>query len=763
MINQGLPKLRVSKSKKNAEWGKQAIDGIINNSSFASGKSEDFSRNKNYYLGKIDKADYKYVVNPYNHKQYADKFPAKIRNYNIIRPIIDLLLGEKAKRPRQLQVLCLNPDAIDIKKELQYKEVLKGLQQMFINSLNELGMETGMETQEVESPIDIEAKFSAKYKDERAALGQDIYEYLDWFLNLDDLYQQAFKEWLINGKIVSFKESAFNDVDYQIIPAEDFDHDRSGSLRYIEDGAWGVHMKRMTVSDVVDRFHDDLTETQLDFLENPNEYQDNDMPSFTLGHIENSSHSNYTDNDRIVNVYHVAFKALKKIGILTYIDENGTIQEMEVSEEYKFQKEFGDISIKWFWVNEVYHGYRIDKNIHLPVTPFNTQRGSLDNPSKCKLPYNGIIGESSVVETGIAYQLLYNIFHFRLEHSVSKNKDKILLMEMNTIPKKHGWDADKFMYTADAAGFAFVDSTAENAQGDRVNFNQWSVLDMSLSNYISAQFELLSAVKNEWEESLGISRQRKGNIMASDGRGNTERSIFQSSIMTEELFRLADDFEMKEASGLLSTAKTAYKDGKKAVYIIGEQGMKLLEVNPGDLDDVELGIVPVNDYMAIENLQTLKSMAMEFAQNGMKGSTVAELLESKSMSKIKQQLQKVEQAERQFEAQQQEAQAKSQQEAQAQALEIQREDREDKQGHDAQENQLDRDNAVLIKSMDMEGEDAPDNTMDEQRHELDREKFNNDKALRSKELNHKIQHDNKKLALEGKKLAKTSNNSNSNK
>ena len=55
-----------------------------------------------------------------------------------------------------------------------------------------------------------------------------------------------------------------------------------------------------------------------------------------------------------------------------------------------------------------------------------------------------------------------------------------MLMEMNTIPKRHGWDEEKFMYYADAMGFAFIDSTAEGKSGERVTFNQYQVLDMSL-------------------------------------------------------------------------------------------------------------------------------------------------------------------------------------------------------------------------------------------------------------------------------------------
>ena len=133
-----------------------------------------------------------------------------------------------------------------------------------------------------------------------------------------------------------------------------------------------------------------------------------------------------------------------------------------------------------------------------------------------------------------------------------------MLMEMNTIPKRHGWDEEKFMYYADAMGYAFIDSTAEGKRGERVSFNQFQVLDMSLGQYIAAQFQLLQSVKMEWEELVGISRQRKGQVQASDGIGATERAVFQSSVMTEELFRRFDKFTEREFNGLLDTAKVAY-------------------------------------------------------------------------------------------------------------------------------------------------------------------------------------------------------------
>ena len=114
------------------------------------------------------------------------------------------------------------------------------------------------------------------------------------------------------------------------------------------------------------------------------------------------------------------------------------------------------------------------------------------------------------------------------------------------------------MYYADAMGYAFIDSTAEGKRGERVSFNQFQVIGyVSLGQYMAAQFQLLQSVKMEWEELVGISRQRKGQVQASDGIGATERAVFQSSVMTEELFRRFDKFTEREFNGLLDTAKVA--------------------------------------------------------------------------------------------------------------------------------------------------------------------------------------------------------------
>ena len=69
------------------------------------------------YNGNLAEADYNYVINPYNSEKHKTKGFAKLRSYNIIKPVVDLLLGEKAKDLSH-QVVVRNSDMKSMQDEL---------------------------------------------------------------------------------------------------------------------------------------------------------------------------------------------------------------------------------------------------------------------------------------------------------------------------------------------------------------------------------------------------------------------------------------------------------------------------------------------------------------------------------------------------------------------------------------------------------------------------------------------------------------------
>ena len=129
-----IPQQRVPKSKKTRKWAEECVDAFIDMSKF--GMSERRSRLKalyEYYNGNIDDEDYKYVLKPYG--KTRSNFPSKLRNYPIIKPIIDLLLGEKSKRPLNYSVIVTNADSVTRKEEAKKQAPFTQVQKMFLNEL----------------------------------------------------------------------------------------------------------------------------------------------------------------------------------------------------------------------------------------------------------------------------------------------------------------------------------------------------------------------------------------------------------------------------------------------------------------------------------------------------------------------------------------------------------------------------------------------------------------------------------------------------
>lgn len=668
-----LPKQRVPLSEKQKkDWQEGSVRAVIAKSKLGQTptRRSDLADYYDAYYGILDPKQFSYVVNPYNTKDSKLlNFPARLRNYNIIAPVVDLHLGEFLKRPMDWMVAVKGADVETKLQEETRKAIIQGLEQEFVNGLNEAGMDTGMPSKDVPTPRDIAQMKAATYKDIRAVMGQDAIDYIIANVDWDYKTVKAFKDWLIAGMAFTYRGVEHDEVVYEMISPFDIDYSASRDVDFKEDGDWQVCRRRMTANAIVDRFYDMLSEKDIDFLSD----KQGDGGSEIVFTIESDSRPDRPDGDDTpegeFDVYHVVWKSYRKIGILTYLDEYGMDQQMEVDETYRPDKTLGE-TVEWYWVDEVWNGWTINQKIFFGVAPLMFQRGLMGNPSAGKMPYNGIVG-ISLVKTGLAYQILYDIFHYRLEQTVAKNKGKIALMEINAIPKRHGWTEDKFMYYADVANFAFIDSTAEGKNNQKVTFNQYQVLDMTLGNYLNSQFQLLQFVRDEWEERSGVPRQRKGQTLASDGVGANERAIYQSAVITEWMFFQFEKMLEKDMRALHDYSKVAWRDGKKTQYINRQGREAFLNIDGELYAETEYGIFVKNAGKEKEKLEGMRNLALAFAQNDADPSVVAEILDATSFAKLKVHLKQVEDAKREFEAAQAEEERRAQAEQQQQMLEAQ--------------------------------------------------------------------------------------------
>lgn len=702
----GFPKQKIPNKKKTEEWHIDCAEALIKEASFNSTDKAHIKMLYDAANNEIDEKAYKHVTNPYNSETFKKlNFPAKIRNYPIISPILSLLMGEKSKRPKNYQVVATNADSVTEAQREQYNQALQLYQRTFINELNKIE-ETGIPDQDTETPKQVLDEMTANPADKRAIVGQEALDYILYDNEVIHRFQNLFYDYTVGGGCITFKDVVHDGIVYEEVSALEVDAKMGPTTEYIEDGQSVVRRKLLTTSGVVDRFYDVLTENQIDELENPSQHREG---GFSAPFSTNYDNREVFD-ERLIEVIHCVWKSFKKIGILTYVDDLGSPRQMEVDEDYQVDE---DEDIYWIWVSEVRQVYRVDNKFYLDFGPTKVQRTKMDDLSACKLPYNGIFFSNrhsknkSLVEIGLPFQILYNIFHYRFEITMAKNKDKIMLVPIDAVPKEDGWDIDKFMYYTDAMGMAFINPTAEGAKG----FSNWQILDATLGTYAKDMMNVMAAIKFEWEEAVGITRQRKGETSASETATANQEAVFRSSVITEEIFRKFEKFEEKELQGLLDCSKMAWVNGKKAMYVSSDMRASILNVEPTSYMETEMSVFVRNAGKEQEKFEFLRQNALAAVQNGLPLSSIADLLEANNFSKTKDLIRKAEQAQAEMENAMEKA--KLEQEQFAMQLEIQAKQAEIEEGdkqraHESNENELDRRNKIdieLIKASVAKGQD----------------------------------------------------------
>lgn len=663
-----IPKQRIPLSQKTEKWGKECVDAFIDLSKFGLSERRSYLKSMyDYYNGVIDEEDYNYVLKPYG--KTRAHFPSKMRNYPIIKPIIDLLLGEKSKRPLEFTVTVQNSDAVSIKEEALKNLILQNLRERFLLELVKSG-QLDMQGEQVEEPPlprQIQEEFNRSYKDRRAIRGQASLNYIMYYNEIYDKLQKQWFHFLVSGECYSHKGVRRNEPFYEVINPLDVDFDKDPDIDFVEDADWAIIRKFSHASTIVDAYGDYLTEEQVLELENPTHTS---SEAYLLYRVQASGADSNMNRNRLIEVITVYWKSRKRIGFMTYVNpETGTPETVSIQDGFRITPELKELGAKveWEWVNEVWEGTRIDGRFYIRVNPVANQRTSLDNPSLCKLPINGrkysdINSQNvSIVSLGIPYQLNYNIYKYRLELAIARSKDIIAQFDINMIPKN--WDMDKFMYFVEGTGIAWVDY---NKEGIILSPQHQSVLDMSIKT-ISQYLTLLESIMVEWEKVSGVTRQRQGQMGTYEGKATSQQSIVQSSHITEDLFRKFSQFEQRELQGLLDYSKVAWLNGKKSMYVMPDGSVDNVDVEPLTHMESEYGIFVSDAGKDVERMQKIEGLTQAALQNGTPLSSIISIFESNSFAQIKDKVIQAEKSAQELAKAQQQAE----QEAKAQEMQMQ--------------------------------------------------------------------------------------------
>ena len=787
IYNAGFPQQKLPLKKKDEKWQHDCVNYIIGEGNIVSdgpthSKVGELQTYYNLYNSIFDERDFKKITNPF---KVEDGFPATPQDFNIIRPKVDLLIGEETKRPMNFRVVRTSQEAASDLMEVQKQLLIQYLQAAITSKMGpeeQQQFQEQLQNGDIMPPEAIAKYMDKDYKDVVENTAYHTIVYLREKLNLDNEFIKGWKDALIGGREIYYVGVLGAEPYAERVNPIDFSFDKSPDLEFIEDGSWCCRKMRLPITEVYDRYYDKLTEKDLNKLEeminkvSGNSAGDKDERDLFKG-IQLHFYDNPINDDsssRCVNVWHCCWKSFKKMYYVTTFDQTGQPQIDILDESYIPTGD--EISVEQDWIIEVWEGYRCGNDLYFGIQPVEYQHVSIDNPNSQKLPYCGAVYSNtnskprSLVSILKPLQYMYIVLWYRLELAIARDKGKVVNMDITQIPKSMNITPERWMHYLGSVGVNFINPYEEGWNipgregGKPAQFNQITALDLTMSNVIAEYIQLMDKIETLAGTISGITEQRTGAISTSELVGNVERSVVQSSHITEPLFWVHNQCKRRVLNMLINVAKGAWEEtGKKKLSYIFDNGERaFIDINEKFYyEDVDIFVSDTSKD--VENIQKLQQLIQPAMQNGASLLEAAEILTNDNFNILKQKLKDMQTRQEQLAQQQQQAQAEQEQKLQEMQNQTKQQELMLQEAQmDLQRYQIDQDNATKIavaeisayrgtenKDVDMNGIPDPVEIANQA---IQQQKIDSDAYTKRYEARQKREIENQKIKLEQDKM-----------
>ena len=596
--------------------------------------------NYDLFNNHLNMNDLAYVCRPFGAE--GGELPANMTNRDIVSPKIKVLLGMEMKMPFSWKVIATNEEATTRKETEEFERIKQFVTNEIMNPIRmqieqqqaeqtkgkKLTPEEQQQLQQQiqeelqsQTPDEVKKYMTREHQDPAEVMMKQILEYLIEEQRVKDKFNRGFKHSLLGGREI-YHIGIFNGKPgMRVINDLRFDHDASEDVEGIEDGEWAVCEYRMTPSEIVSKFGSELSETDID-----NIYSYSHNPGSAIQSADFTFDDNVPNDAYTIKALHLTWKSLMKIGFLEYNSiETGKPELMLVDENYKLNKEYGDISIQWEWIPETHEVWKIMSDIYVYGRPVPGQHKDLDNLWEAKLPYYGAACDSmnSIVTSAMdrikAYQYYYNIILYRIELLMASDKGKILALNINAIPKSAGIDINKFIYFMEANKLAIFNPAEEGNRGGQGGdvTNLVKEIDMSLASDIQKYINMAEYIETKCGAAIGVTKAMEGAIGPTDAVTNTKQNLVQASHIVQPYFELHNIVKGKVLKALVETAKVAYSESppKSLSYVLDDMSVKMLTIDSMLLDSSVYGLFISNSGKADEAKQAIIQLSQAAMQN----------------------------------------------------------------------------------------------------------------------------------------------------
>lgn len=669
-----FPKQRVPNSeKRKPEWYANCCDWIIGKAIGLRDTKELYQRYEIMH-DRMPGEFYKKILNPYNatNEKYT-RFPAEMRNYDLIKGIVRRYISEYNKNEHIFIVGANNPEVVFAKDARLREEVsillqnaiAAEIQRSFQEYINQGGDPQQFNPQEQVNIEEFVEKFNEDYIDDISKQGQDI---LDVIRDITDdtlFYTKLYNDFICFGEAYTYADvvgtklvkRTVNPIDAFPIP---------NSEQFVEDYDMFCERRKLSLQQILDEFDEYLTEKDREFLEtyygqgNANgpveltfgkfcEYYGDVCNKFT--HAER----NFFNNDPILkrdyngglfDVYHVTWRGMERQAIVTYVSQAGLISTRVEDDDYVLNSSTGDISIEYVYVPQVYESVRIGTR-NDSIYPYKARAVAFNRNGK--LPYNGLMellpgyGRFSVIDIVTPYQVFYNIVSYAREMAIAKLKLSILLLPKSLLGK----NAEDTIYKMLADGVLYVEDKDDQGM---LRAQQVRMLNTTLGDYIKQLTDLLAEVKDTANLAADMTPQRYGEIATSAGKGTTQEAIARGSMGTVIVEYMMDCIRERDYARDMDYSKLAWIDGLNTSFRDSNNKLKYISLDVKSHLYADYVIKAKNSIVEKEKLDNLRQLAFNASQNGDIRSAVA-AIEGDNIAEVRKLIDKFQTAKEQYELQ----------------------------------------------------------------------------------------------------------------
>lgn len=678
--NATFPQQRVSGAEKRKPyWYANCIDYVID-AGLSFNDRTDTELKLGILRGDMPNEFYKKTLNPYNssNEKYT-RFPATMRNLDIMSDIIRRYVSEYFKGVHEFVVGADNPDII-INKNAKLKEKIgelaqQAFQQEFerqYQAMVQQAQQQGQDPNTVDpqqAMPDVEEfikDFNEKYIDKESKQGQDILDYIRSMTQDNIIYLSAFFNFVSLGECYSYSDVRGDTLFKENVPVLEA-YPIPNDKFFVEDHDMFARRMLMSYQQIIDMFDDFLDEKDKAFLEL---YYGRASSNHGITRLSyNQMFESYSDvcekfskterelfkkepiticaeNNNLFEVWHVVWRGEAKQGVLTYINELGLKTTRIVEEDYTLNKQAGDISIEWLYKPQIYEGYRIGGRYN-SIYPIKARPIAFNR--KGKLPYNGIMevlpmmGKFSIIKLVTPYQIMRNIFAYHREMVIAKNKMLILLLPESLIAS----DTEDKLYRLQADGVLPIDDSEDT---NSTKMQQIRLLNANMGDYITQLTNLMESTKLEAREMVDMNMQRYGDIAQSAGASTTQEAIARSSMGMVILVQMFDEFRKADYNRDLDYCKLAFAEGLNTSYWDELGNRRYISLDVNSFISYDYSTTVRNDSKELDKIQQLRQWAFSAAQNGDLDMALA-AISGDNVSQIKATVQKFMEIKRQHEEQ----------------------------------------------------------------------------------------------------------------